>query len=151
MRRSDSDDDITMLALMNTTGLRLKTASHDFPADVSASPQARRVLAGWLRTWGVADDLVQTAQLCLSELVTNAVIHADTPARVTARLDDERLLVLVQDRGNRGAARRADGHDPTDIAGRGLLMVDALATAWSAEHSADGTTVWFELDLLPIG
>jgi serine phosphatase RsbU (regulator of sigma subunit)/anti-sigma regulatory factor (Ser/Thr protein kinase) len=150
MRRDDSDDDVTMLALMNTTGLRLKTASQEFPADVSASPLARRVLAGWLRSWGVAEDLVQTAQLCLSELVTNAVIHADTPARVTARLDDERLLVLVQDRGNRGAARRADSHDPTDISGRGLLLVDALATAWSAEHSADGTTVWFELDLTPI-
>ena len=151
MRRSDSDDDVTMLALMNTTGLRLKTASQEFPADTSASPLARRVLSGWLHTWGVADDLVETAQLCLSELVTNAVIHAGTPARVTARLDDERLLVLVQDHGNRGAARRADAHDPTDISGRGLMLVEALATAWSAEHSADGTTVWFELDLAPTG
>ena len=151
MRRWDSDDDVTMLALMNTTGLRLKTASQEFPADTSASPLARRVLSGWLHTWGVTDDLVETAQLCVSELVTNAVIHAGTPARVTARLDDERLLVLVQDHGNRGAARRADDHDPTDISGRGLMLVEALATAWSAEHSADGTTVWFELDLAPTG
>lgn len=151
MRRSDSDDDVTMLALMNTTGLRMKTASQEFPADTSASPLARRVLSGWLRTWGVTGELVETAQLCLSELVTNAVIHAGTSSRVTARLDDERLLVLVQDRGNRGAARRADAHDPTDIAGRGLMLVEALATAWSAEHSADGTTVWFELDLAPTG
>jgi serine phosphatase RsbU (regulator of sigma subunit)/anti-sigma regulatory factor (Ser/Thr protein kinase) len=151
LRRSDGDDDVTMLALMNTTGLRLKTASQEFPADTSASPLARRVLSGWLHTWGVTQDLVETAQLCVSELVTNAVIHAGTPARVTARLDDERLLVLVQDHGNRGAARRADAHDPYDISGRGLLLVDALATAWSAEHSADGTTVWFELDLAPTG
>jgi serine phosphatase RsbU (regulator of sigma subunit)/anti-sigma regulatory factor (Ser/Thr protein kinase) len=151
MRRSDGDDDVTMLALMNTTGLRLQTASQDFPADTSASPLARRVLSGWLHTWGVTDDLVETAQLCVSELVTNAVIHAGTPARVTARLDDERLLVLVQDHGNRGAARRSEGHDPHDISGRGLLLVEALASAWSAEHSADGTTVWFELDLQPTG
>ena len=83
--------------------------------------------------------------------MTNAVIHAGTAARVTARLDDERLLVLVQDHGNRGAARRAEEHDPSDISGRGLMLVEALASAWSAEHSADGTTVWFELDLLPTG
>ena len=148
MRRPDGDDDVTMLALMNTTGLRLQTASQEFPADTSASPLARRVLSGWLHTWGVTEDLVETAQLCVSELVTNAVIHAGTAARVTARLDDERLLVLVQDHGNRGAARRAEEHDPSDISGRGLILVEALASAWSAEHSADGTTVWFELDLL---
>ena len=83
MRRSDSDDDVTMLALMNTTGLRLQTASQEFPADTSASPLARRVLSGWLSTWGVTGDLVETAQLCVSELVTNAVIHAGTPARAS--------------------------------------------------------------------
>jgi anti-sigma regulatory factor (Ser/Thr protein kinase) len=151
MRRSDSDDDVTMLALMNTAGLRLQTASQEFPADTSASPLARRVLSTWLHTWGVTDDLVETAQLCVSELVTNAVIHAGTAARVTARLDDERLLVLVQDHGNRGAARRAEAHNPTDISGRGLMLVEALSSAWSAEHSADGTTVWFELDLQATG
>jgi anti-sigma regulatory factor (Ser/Thr protein kinase) len=80
-------------------------------------------------------------------LVTNAVIHSGTTPRVTVRLEDDCLLVLVQDRGRQGAARRAEGHDPMDISGRGLLLVDALATAWSAEHSADGTTVWFELDV----
>ncbi|MDQ1620673.1 MAG: hypothetical protein QOE19_3242 [Actinomycetota bacterium] len=147
MRRTDSDDDVTMLALMSTEGLTLHTASEEFPADPSASPLARRAVAAWLAAWGVDEALVETAQLCVSELVTNAVIHSGTTARVTARLDDERLLVLVQDRGNRGAARRSDEHDPTDISGRGLMLVEALSTAWSAEHSADGTTVWFELDV----
>lgn len=151
MRRPDADDDVTMLAVMSTAGLNLHTASQQFPADTSASPLARRTVAGWLADWGVDRELVETATLCVSELVTNAVIHAGTPPRVTARLDDERLLVLVQDHGSRGAARRAEDHDPTDIAGRGLLLVETLASAWSAEHSADGTTVWFELDLADAG
>ena len=90
--------------------------------------------------------MAETAALCLSELVTNAVIHSGTSPRVTAHLDDERLLVSVQDRGSSGTARRTEDHEPTDISGRGLMLVEALATAWSAEHSADGTTVWFELD-----
>jgi serine phosphatase RsbU (regulator of sigma subunit)/anti-sigma regulatory factor (Ser/Thr protein kinase) len=151
LRRPDADDDVTMLAVMSTVGLALLTASEEFPADTSASPLARRAVAGWLRTWGVDRDTVETAALCVSELVTNAVIHSGTAARVTARLDEERLLVLVQDHGNRGTARRAADHDPTDISGRGLLLVDTLASAWSAEHSADGTTVWFELDLATAG
>ena len=147
MRRHDTDDDVTMLAVMSTTGMSMRTATAEFPADSSASPLARRALAGWLAAWEVDGDVADLAALCLSELVTNAIIHSGTVPRVTARLDDERLLVLVQDHGHRGIARRAEDHDPTDIAGRGLMLVETLATAWSAEHSADGTTVWFELDL----
>jgi serine phosphatase RsbU (regulator of sigma subunit)/anti-sigma regulatory factor (Ser/Thr protein kinase) len=151
MRRPDADDDVTMLAVMSTAGLRLHTATEEFPADTSASPLARRAVARWLTGWGLGEELVETATLCVSELVTNAVIHSGTTPRVTARLDDERLLVLVQDHGSRGAARRAEDHDPSDISGRGLLLVEYLASAWSAEHSADGTTVWFELDLADAG
>ncbi len=146
MRRHDGDDDVTMLAVLSTVGMQLQTATTELPADSSASPLARRSLARWLAAWQVDEEVAETAALCLSELVTNAVIHSGTSPRVTVQLDDERLLVAVQDRGYRGTARRTDDHEPTDISGRGLMLVDALATAWSAEHSADGTTVWFELD-----
>ena len=150
MRRHDSDDDVTMLAVMSTAGMSMRTATAEFPADSSASPMARRALAGWLSGWEVDEDVADTAALCLSELVTNAIIHSGTTPRVTARLDAERLLVLVQDQGHRGTARRTEDHDPEDISGRGLMLVESLATAWSAEHSADGTTVWFELDLAQV-
>lgn len=150
MRRHDSDDDVAMLGVLSTVGMTLQTATAEFPADSSATPLARHALARWLTDWQVGEDVAETALLCLSELVTNAVIHSGTSPRVTARLDDERLLVAVQDRGHRGAARRSEDHEPTDISGRGLMLVEALATAWSAEHSADGTTVWFELDLAAV-
>jgi anti-sigma regulatory factor (Ser/Thr protein kinase) len=149
LRRSDSDDDIALLAIMATAGRPSLSASSDFPADTSAAPIARRFLVEQLASWGVAEELTEIARLCLSELVTNAVIHSGTPPRVTVRLDDVRLLVLVQDTGHRGAARRQDQHDPEDVSGRGLMLVEALSDAWSAEHSADGTTVWFELELPP--
>ncbi len=146
MRRHDSDDDVTMLAVLSTVGMNLQTATTELPADSSASPLARRALSRWLTSWDVDEEVTETAVLCLSELVTNAVIHSGTSPRVTAQLDDERLLVAVQDRGHRGSARLTEDHEPTDISGRGLMLVEALASAWSAEHSADGTTVWFELD-----
>lgn len=150
MRRHDSDDDVAMLAVLSTVGMTLQAASAEFPSDSSAAPLARRALARWLADWQVDEDVAETALLCLSELVTNAIIHSGTSPRVSARLDAERLLVAVQDRGHRGAARRPEDHEPTDISGRGLMLVEALATAWSAEHSADGTTVWFELDLAAV-
>ena len=150
MRRHDSDDDVAMLAVLSTVGMTLQTASAEFPSDSSAAPLARRALACWLADWQVDEDVAETALLCLSELVTNAIIHSGTSPRVSARLDAERLLVAVQDRGHRGVARRSEDHEPTDISGRGLMLVEALATAWSAEHSADGTTVWFELDLAAV-
>jgi predicted PhzF superfamily epimerase YddE/YHI9/serine phosphatase RsbU (regulator of sigma subunit) len=46
MRRHDSDDDVTMLAVMSTAGMSMRTATAEFPADSSASPMARRALAG---------------------------------------------------------------------------------------------------------
>ena len=100
-----------------------------------------------LREWEVDEDFIDTAELCVSELVTNAVIHSGTTSTVTVQADPEYLLVLVQDRGGRGAVRLPDELDPESVSGRGLSLVDALASAWSAEHSTDGTTVWFELAL----
>src|SRR5215210_5535951 len=147
MRRPDADDDTTMLAIMTTVGRPQRTASAEFRPDPTATPAARHFLVETLAGWTVPEEVAETAQLCLSELVTNAVIHSGTPTRVTVRLDDDRLLVLVQDGGHRGTARRREDHEPEDISGRGLLLVEAMSSAWSAEHSADGTTVWFELEL----
>jgi anti-sigma regulatory factor (Ser/Thr protein kinase) len=147
MRRPDADDDTTMLAIMTTAGRPQRSATAEFRPDPTATPAARHFLVETLAVWGVPEEIAETAQLCLSELVTNAVIHSGTPTRVTVRLDVDRLLVLVQDGGHRGTARRREDHEPEDISGRGLLLVEAMSSAWSAEHSADGTTVWFELEL----
>jgi anti-sigma regulatory factor (Ser/Thr protein kinase) len=140
-------DDVTMLALQPVARGRLLSAGAAFPADASATPQARRFAVRHLTDWGLGEELVETAQLCLSELVTNAVIHTETAPKVSLRLDEHRLLVVVQDEGGVGVARPFGAPDPLDVAGRGLTLVDALTTSWSVERGANGTTVWFELDL----
>lgn len=144
----NAEDDVTMLALSRTSRHALHTATEQLPADASASPLARRFVTSRLAEWGVDDEVVETAQLCVSELVTNAVIHSGTPSKVTVRLDEERLLVSVQDGGSQGAVRQiSDDDEPMISSGRGLTIVDVLATTWSAERSPEGTTVWFELDV----
>ncbi len=147
VRREDADDDVTVLALAVTASRHERSATTRLPADVSAAGIARRFVIASLAAWDVDDDVAGVAELCVSELVTNAVIHSGTEPEVTVRIDDTTVLVLVHDQGNRGTVERMAEYDPMSVSGRGLTLVDALADTWSAEHNADGTTVWFELAL----
>jgi serine phosphatase RsbU (regulator of sigma subunit)/anti-sigma regulatory factor (Ser/Thr protein kinase) len=147
MTEDHADDDVTLLAVAVTSVTRTQRAAAPLPADPRAPGTARRFLRDTLADWGVDDDTLEAAELCVSELVTNAVIHTGTSSEVTAQLDPEFLTVTVRDGGGIGAVRRLEAPpDPLTISGRGLGLVEALATAWSAEHGADGTTVWFEIE-----
>ena len=73
------------------------------------------------------------------------MIHSRTSSTVTVQADREYVLVLVQDRGGRGAVRRPEELDPESVSGRGLTLVDAAGLGGRAP--TDGTTVWFELAL----
>jgi anti-sigma regulatory factor (Ser/Thr protein kinase) len=145
MNTDQAEDDVTILAVTATPDQTRATRA--LPGDPSAARQSRQFVSGVLREWSIDEEVVATAELCVSELVTNAVIHSGTTSSVTVQADREYVLVLVQDHGSRGAVRRAEELDPESVSGRGLMLVDALASAWSAEHSTDGTTVWFELAL----
>jgi anti-sigma regulatory factor (Ser/Thr protein kinase) len=116
------------------------------PEDPRAAASARQWLRRLLDDWRVPADVADDATTCLSEVVTNAVIHAGSGARVAAEIDEGRLLVSVVDTGRRGSAQRRD-LATDEIRGRGLAVVEALATAWSADRRSDGTLVWFEFDL----
>ncbi len=140
-----AEDDVTILAV--TAARHQRRATCDLSADPTAAGAARDFVGSVLREWSVDDTVVETARLCVSELATNAVIHSGTSSSVTVQADDEYVVVLVQDHGGRGAVRQPDELDVESVSGRGLSLVDALSAAWAAEHSTDGTTVWFELPL----
>jgi len=141
----DGEDDVAVLVLASLGDRWLRTATVELPPDETAPRRARRFLTARLALWQAEQDLVEIAEVCLSELVTNAIIHSRTAPRVALHLDEHRLLVLVTDQGRHGVARRTEA-DVEDDSGRGLALVDALATAWDAERGPDGTTVWFELE-----
>ncbi|MDO9454648.1 ATP-binding protein [Nocardioides sp.] len=123
--------------------------------EVEGQPQAvgtaRRFVRRQLAAWGIDDDVIDTAVLCLSELVTNAVIHTGASSEVRALLEDGILTVLVRDRGSHSGARPTeprhdDDADPLRVHGRGLQLVSALTSRWGSELDEVGTTVWFVLD-----
>ena len=117
--------------------------------DPRAVGVARRFLRETLPRWGIEDGPVDTAELCLSELVTNAVIHAGATSELTLTLDDDLLTVAVRDHGGSAGpdAVLVEDDDPLRVFGRGLVLVDALSDSWGSVRDAVGTTSWFVLDL----
>ena len=91
------------------------------------------------------DELTDTAALLVSEVATNALVHGSGDVRVVAHATTELLRVEVQDDEPR-LPRQRSAKD-LDEGGRGLALLDALATAWGTDGRSDGKTVWFELRL----
>jgi len=88
------------------------------------------------------DDLAESAVLLVSEVVTNAILHAGTPIEVTLRLDGG-LRVEVADGSEHLPVRRR--YATTAGTGRGLMMLEELADAWGVQRRPGGKVVWFEL------
>jgi anti-sigma regulatory factor (Ser/Thr protein kinase) len=113
-------------------------------SDLRAVPEARRALRELLDEWG-PPERSQTAELLTSELVTNALVHTDHDAVLTATVGPKRLRVEVRDFvGRRPRLRVPVADDGTN--GRGLVLVQSLADAWGVRALGVGKVVWFELD-----
>jgi anti-sigma regulatory factor (Ser/Thr protein kinase) len=113
------------------------------PPHTTAVRGARQWARLQLESWGVDEEAIATTVMCVSELVTNVVQHAGTPARVTMELAD-RLLVTVEDTGTWSTPRTAP-EDHLAAQGRGLALVAAVCDAMGHTRGVDGSTVWFEI------
>lgn len=107
---------------------------------------ARRFVAGLLRRRPYGDRVdPDDALLVISELATNAAIHAGTPFSVTVRSDGSAVRIAVQDWSAMQPVMRAV--NPVALAGRGLRLIAMVSRAWGVEYGPDGKTVWAELPL----
>jgi anti-sigma regulatory factor (Ser/Thr protein kinase) len=122
-------------------------AVHAFAGGPASVGEARAFLRRTLRDWDVEESLVDTATLCLSELVTNAVIHTHGGCVVRVVLHEGEVTVSVLDAGEDGAAHVRPTADPFQVHGRGLQLVEALAARWGHEIGPDGLSVWFALEV----
>ncbi|RKT10805.1 PAS domain S-box-containing protein [Streptomyces sp. 1114.5] len=130
-------------------------AAATFDPDGRSAAAARGFVRDALLGWGLPE-VVDDAVVLVSELVTNAVVHAGTPAEVCCLREEETVRIEVTDRHpERGLPSLGDGPvtasdryaDPDGEGGRGLLMCSALAERWGVEYGAGRKTVWFRLAL----
>ncbi|MDQ1424329.1 MAG: hypothetical protein QOD72_1827 [Acidimicrobiaceae bacterium] len=107
----------------------------------SSTPRAvRRAFGLHFAARPQLDDLL----LCLSEVVTNAVLYGGAPIRVVGHVVESGVRVEVSDGSTVLPVRQTPG--PTSPTGRGLGLLDRLAKTWGVDVSGSGKTVWFEVD-----
>ncbi len=112
------------------------------PPQAISVVEVRRAARHAAQAWGLEELDWALAQL-VSEVVTNAVLHAATPFDVTLTFDGHRLRCAVSDGSARPPRTRDYARDATT--GRGMRLVAQLSADWGVERHAGGKTVWFEL------
>jgi anti-sigma regulatory factor (Ser/Thr protein kinase) len=123
------------------------TAGHvstRFPADLASIPEARRYVESLIEPLGLPDTGADTVVLLVSELVTNAVVHAHTPFTVELACRGPRLHVGIAD--DSEAAPTLRDVDPSSPGGRGIRLLAELADDWGCDRRPSGKEVWFEID-----
>ncbi|GGY11129.1 ATP-binding SpoIIE family protein phosphatase [Streptomyces minutiscleroticus] len=134
-------DDVTLLLISFPT-TPLDTAEVTLSVEPASVATGRHFLRHHLRSWSLAS-LADTALLLASELLTNAVCHAQGPLTLRIWHSARELGVEVSDHSvPRPRARIAEASEEN---GRGLMLVEALADAWGTRATAVGKTVWFTL------
>lgn len=118
--------------------------------DLRGVKEARGFVHDRLCGWGLTD-MSDDLELITSEVVTNALIHAGSDVDIRLRAFEDRVRLEVRDSDSdppvptlyslseEGSSRAEHG--------RGLFLVDALATAWNTSPNGRGKTVWLEMDI----
>ncbi|MFJ4780769.1 SpoIIE family protein phosphatase [Streptomyces sp. NPDC088762] len=148
--RWGSGDDVALLVLRRAPdpGTHRAPRIHQYvhQADPEGLSDARYALRQALRDWGMPE-LADDVELAAGELLVNALLHTDGGAVLTMEVLPEpvrRIRLWVKDRSSVWPRRRTPGEAATT--GRGLLLVDALASHWGVESRGDGKAVWCEFD-----
>jgi anti-sigma regulatory factor (Ser/Thr protein kinase) len=137
------EDDIALL-MARIQGLSMDAVGDwRLPRELRSVGRARELARAQLTAWDL-DDLVDTTELLVSELVTNALRYGEGEIRLRL-LRDRTLVCEVWDAGL-VQPRRRRARD-TDEGGRGLQLVGLLSAAWGSRRTPRGKTVWFELAL----
>ena len=179
----DIDDDMAIVVVQSSP-VDLASWEASFPAEPIKVSQVRRAALRTLIGWGLEPEQAKLTCLLVSEVVTNAVLHAtvsptphpefaletagtspaaavpvgpwDEPLDGTGR-PPVREITLRLRRG--GSAVWVEVFDPdlrlprirsageTDEGGRGLYLVDQIATRWGSRPTRDGKSVWFEIPI----
>jgi anti-sigma regulatory factor (Ser/Thr protein kinase) len=117
----------------------------DSRLDLPASPTAARLARAFVRRcWSQleTDDTIDAVALCVSELVTNALDHGLPPYELRVDRRVGRLRVEVTDASDRKPVLQSTS--PWSRRGRGIFLVERVATCWGVEPTSRGKRVWAE-------
>jgi anti-sigma regulatory factor (Ser/Thr protein kinase) len=121
-----------------------QVVSVQLPGDPAAARAARLSVREALQRWRLGN-VADVAELLTGELVSNVVRHVGSPARLSVVRQPSAIRVEVEDPSAAIPVRRDP--DPSEDCGRGILLVESLASAWGVDLHGEGKTVWFELDV----
>ncbi|WP_192806195.1 ATP-binding SpoIIE family protein phosphatase [Streptomyces sp. SS1-1] len=138
----DRDDDIALLAARFDGIAPSDVAYWHLDPEDAAPGQARRLARGALAGWGL-EELSDSVELLVSEIVTNAVRYASRPVTLRLLRTDVLRCEVGDDVPQLPRLRQARA---TDEDGRGLYLVNRLARRWGATRLSTGKVVWFELN-----
>ncbi|MEU3062378.1 SpoIIE family protein phosphatase [Streptomyces subrutilus] len=139
----DRDDDIALLAA-RFDGIAPSDVAYWFLDPEETAPgRARRFARRALTRWGL-EELSDSLELLVSEVVTNAVRYAERPVTLRLLRTDVLRCEVGDDSPQLPRQRRARD---TDEGGRGLFLVNRLTRRWGATRLSSGKVVWFELAL----
>ncbi|MGW1613292.1 SpoIIE family protein phosphatase [Streptomyces sp. NPDC002285] len=137
------DDDVTLL-LAQLPAAPLDIAFTELPATASAVSAGRTFAVETLTSWGCAHK-AEDARLLVSEVLTNAVQHAEGPVVLHLHRTATELAVEISDLSPHLPQPRLADQD--EESGRGLILVDTLADNWGVRPDEQGKTTWFVLRL----
>ncbi|MFG3529845.1 SpoIIE family protein phosphatase [Streptomyces sp. NPDC047917] len=147
--RWGSGDDVALLVLRRSPdpGSPRAPRLHQYvhQADPEGLSDARNIVRQALTDWDMAE-LADDAELVTGELLVNVLLHTEGGAVLTLEVLPEpvrRVRLSVQDRSSAWPRRRSPGETATS--GRGLLLLDAVATRWGIEPRGEGKAVWCEI------
>jgi PAS domain S-box-containing protein len=136
-------DDAALLVARTRALPADRSVCWDLPADPAIVADARARTARQLAAWGL-EDITFTTELLVSELVTNAIKHAQSPIRLRIILDGVLSCEVFDGSSTAPHLRRADRYDED---GRGLMLVAQLAERWGTRHTSTGKIIWAQQPL----
>jgi GAF domain-containing protein/anti-sigma regulatory factor (Ser/Thr protein kinase) len=110
--------------------------------DVDAAARARRFVVDALRDWNLLE-LADDAVLAASELVTNAVLHGEPPVELRVLAVPGGIRVEARDGSHVSPVRPLATTD--NMTGRGIALIEAVATRWGVDQLPEGKAVWCEV------
>jgi anti-sigma regulatory factor (Ser/Thr protein kinase) len=121
-----------------------RSVTIELPSSTHTPRAARAFLRDTLQTWEL-DGFGDVTELLADELVCNVVRHVGAPMQLRAVRRPSSIRIEVDDPSTEPPVLQ--NPDPLDERGRGILLVESLATSWGVDIRETGKTVWFEIDV----